>query len=178
MTDCEKERMHLANMDNEQHFRDLLDAANRNNASFYPIDPRGLAVFDFPMGPSSQELGVSANMASLKNRIEVLRTLADATDGLAVMNTNNLDSVMKRIADDLDLVLPAGVLLDELEAGWGLPSHQRARQETGNRRASAARLPRGDGRGIEQVESGRSGTGARVREDGECGAGELVADPS
>ena len=40
-------------------------------------------------------------MASLKNRIEVLRTMADATDGLAVMNTNNLDSVMKRIADDL-----------------------------------------------------------------------------
>jgi VWFA-related protein len=101
MTECERERMHLANMDNEQHFRDLLDAANRNNASFYPIDPRGLAVFDFPMGPSSKELGVSANMASLKNRIEVLRTLADATDGLAVMNTNNLDSVMKRIADDL-----------------------------------------------------------------------------
>ncbi len=101
MTDCEKERMHLANMDNEQHFRDLLDAANRNNASFYPIDPRGLAVFDFPMGPSSQELGVTANMASLKNRIEVLRTLADATDGLAVVNTNDLDKGMKRIADDL-----------------------------------------------------------------------------
>jgi VWFA-related protein len=101
MTDCERERMHLANMDNEQHFRDLLDAANRNNASFYPIDPRGLAVFDFPMGPSSKEPSISANMASLKNRIEVLRTMADATDGLAVMNTNNLDGVMKRIADDL-----------------------------------------------------------------------------
>ena len=116
MTDCEKERMHLANMDNEQHFRDLLDAANRNNASFYPIDPRGLAVFDFPMGPSSQELGVTANMASLKNRIEVLRTLADATDGLAVMNSNDLDKRNEADRRRSHLVLPAGVLLDQFEA--------------------------------------------------------------
>jgi hypothetical protein len=28
-----------------------MDVANRNNASFYPIDPRGLAVFDSDMGP-------------------------------------------------------------------------------------------------------------------------------
>ena len=94
--------MHLANMDNEQHFRDLLDVANRNNASFYPIDPRGLAVFDFPMGPSSnQSRGWRRTWRACKNRIEVLRTLADATDGLAVVNTNDLDKGLKRIADDL-----------------------------------------------------------------------------
>ena len=36
-------------LDDEQHFRDLLHEANRANASFYPIDPRGLAVFDEPI---------------------------------------------------------------------------------------------------------------------------------
>jgi hypothetical protein len=37
----------------------------------------------------------------LAGRIETLRTLAEATDGLAVVNTNNLDGGMKRIVDDL-----------------------------------------------------------------------------
>ena len=39
----------LALLDNEQQFRDLLQQANRANASFYPIDPRGLVVFDEPI---------------------------------------------------------------------------------------------------------------------------------
>ena len=47
---CESDRQMLANIDNEQDFRALLDDANGANASFYPIDPRGLAVFDEPIG--------------------------------------------------------------------------------------------------------------------------------
>ena len=46
---CDADRMRLANIDNDAQFRDLLDEANRANASFYPIDPRGLAVFDTPL---------------------------------------------------------------------------------------------------------------------------------
>jgi hypothetical protein len=46
---CDRDRMYLASIANEQYFRDLFDTANRNNASFYPIDPRGLAVFDSPI---------------------------------------------------------------------------------------------------------------------------------
>ena len=30
-----------------------MDEANFGNASFYPIDPRGLAVFDSPIGPEA-----------------------------------------------------------------------------------------------------------------------------
>ena len=37
----------------------------------------------------------------LKQRIEVMRTLADNTDGIAVVNSNDLDRGMKRISDDL-----------------------------------------------------------------------------
>ena len=43
---CDRDRMNLAQIDDESEFRQLLDEANRANASFYPIDPRGLAVFD------------------------------------------------------------------------------------------------------------------------------------
>jgi VWFA-related protein len=99
-TACDRERMHLAAIDNEDYFRDILDLANRNNASFYPIDPRGLAVFDYPIGPAAPP-PIHVDMASLSTRIETLRTLADNTDGLAVVNSNDLDRGLRRIADDL-----------------------------------------------------------------------------
>jgi hypothetical protein len=37
----------------------------------------------------------------LKQRIEVMRTMAENTDGLAVVNSNDLDRGMRRISDDL-----------------------------------------------------------------------------
>ncbi len=99
-TVCDKDRMYLASMDNDEYFREILDVANRNNASFYPIDPRGLAAFDAPLGPDAPEL-IRIDQAMLSKRIEVLRTLAENTDGIAVVNSNNLDAGMRRIADDL-----------------------------------------------------------------------------
>ena len=39
--------------------------------------------------------------AYLRNRLETLRTLAEATDGIAVLNNNDLDTGLKRISDDL-----------------------------------------------------------------------------
>ncbi|MGH9374255.1 MAG: VWA domain-containing protein, partial [Vicinamibacterales bacterium] len=101
-TECDRERMHLAAIDNDEYFRYLMDHANRNNASFYPIDPRGLAVFDFPMFPNSaSQPSMQVDMASLTTRIETLRTLAENTDGMAVVNSNDLDAGLRRIADDL-----------------------------------------------------------------------------
>src|SRR5262249_21473628 len=46
---CEIDRVNLAQIDDDQEFRDILDEANRANASFYPVDPRGLTVFDTPI---------------------------------------------------------------------------------------------------------------------------------
>src|SRR5213076_2149868 len=45
---CDMDRLQLSHLDNDRQFRDLLDLANRANASFYPIDPRGLTAFDTP----------------------------------------------------------------------------------------------------------------------------------
>jgi VWFA-related protein len=99
-TICDKDRMYLASLDNEDYFRQILDVANRNNASFYPIDPRGLAAFDSPMGPERPP-PIPVDLANLNRRIENLRTLAENTDGIAVVNTNDLDRGMRRVADDL-----------------------------------------------------------------------------
>ncbi len=98
--ECDVDRMRLAQADNEQYFRDIIDEANRANTSFYTIDPRGLAAADSPIGPERPP-PVMVDQARLRARLENMRTLAGATDGLAVLTSNDLDKGLKRISDDL-----------------------------------------------------------------------------
>ena len=90
-----------------QQFREILDEANRANASFYPIDPRGLAVFDTPMvrvdvpGPPPPMTPLPVDRAMLSARNNSLRTLAEATDGLAIVDSNDLAGGLRRVVADL-----------------------------------------------------------------------------
>jgi hypothetical protein len=99
-TECEKDRADLAMVDHAQTFRDLFGEANRANVSFYPIDPRGLPAFDTPVGPN-KPLSPVADHAQLVRRTESLHTLAINTDGIALVNSNDLRKQIRRIADDL-----------------------------------------------------------------------------
>ena len=103
--ECKIDRVRLAGIDNEQVARDIVQDANRANATFYTIDPRGLAVFDSPIHRDANEVGmppnVAADMAFLRRRHDALATLAAGTDGLALINSNDLDAGLARIADDL-----------------------------------------------------------------------------
>jgi hypothetical protein len=92
--------VYLSQLDNRRHFENIMDTANRANASFYTVDPRGLAVFDSPMGPEAPP-PVSVDMANLKHRLDTLRTLAENTDGIAAISNNDLDVSLRRISDDL-----------------------------------------------------------------------------
>src|SRR5436190_8590792 len=47
---CEMERRRLAMIDDDDRLRRIFDLANRANASFYPVDPRGLVPFDTSLG--------------------------------------------------------------------------------------------------------------------------------
>lgn len=97
---CDADRVRLADIDNDRFFRDLMDDANRANASFYTIDPRGLPVFDSPIGPEPPPpLAVDAHM--LRTRLDSMRVLASNTDGFAVLNSNDVDKGLRRISDDL-----------------------------------------------------------------------------
>jgi VWFA-related protein len=104
---CERDRMMLAMIDDEQYFRtDLLQEANRANASFYPIDPRGLVVFDEPIakpgtGGFQPMTPLTVDASRLRARLDSLRTLAENTDGLAIVDGNNLAGGMKRVVADL-----------------------------------------------------------------------------
>jgi VWFA-related protein len=99
--ECDAERLALSQLDNKRYFRDIFEEANRSNASFYPIDPRGLPTFDNPIGPDVPP-NIVDDSAMLRERLETLRTLALNTDGMAVLNNNDLDRGLRRIADDLN----------------------------------------------------------------------------
>jgi len=98
--DCDTDRQTLAGLDNAQDYRDLMDVANANNVSFYPVDARGLAAFDRDLS-ETPVLGPADEIRLVQTRVESLRTLADNTDGLAVVNTNDLDKGLQRIVDDM-----------------------------------------------------------------------------
>jgi len=99
-TECDRDRMNLAMMDNAQYFRDLFGEANRANVSFYPIDPRGLAAFDTAIGPDAPP-DIITDHAMLRGRGDTLRTLAVNTDGIALLDNNDLNRQLRRIAVDL-----------------------------------------------------------------------------
>ncbi|HET7695607.1 MAG TPA: VWA domain-containing protein [Vicinamibacterales bacterium] len=87
---CAAEFQRLALMDFEPRFRELLQAAKRDNVSFYTITPGGLQA---PPDRSSTR--------AMQSAYDDLRSLADETDGIAVTGTNDLNAGFKRIADDL-----------------------------------------------------------------------------
>jgi VWFA-related protein len=107
---CESDRYQLSELNDEQRIRTIFDEANRANVSFYPIDPRGLVVFDEQIVPAAGVgFGPAANPtvplaednARLVARNTSLRMLAEATDGLAIVGSNDIEKGFKRITDDL-----------------------------------------------------------------------------
>ncbi len=103
---CNNELIRLTSLDSARRLRDLLTQANRANVSVYPVTPSGLAVFDTPIServrPADRNISLlSRDLNRVRNRVEGLRTLAENTDGLAIVNTNDLAAGMRRIVDDV-----------------------------------------------------------------------------
>jgi VWFA-related protein len=103
---CATELARLASLDNAQRFRNFLTQANRANVSVYTVAPSGNAVFDTPINqqirsanPAVASLAVDMNR--VRSRVESLQTLAENTDGLAIVKTNDVAGGMKRIVDDV-----------------------------------------------------------------------------
>jgi VWFA-related protein len=99
-TVCDQDRVMLSGIDDDRRFRDIMDEANRANASFYPIEPRGLPVFDNDIGPNPPPT-ISDDFTMLQGRHDTLLTIANNTDGMAVINSNDIDSGLKRVVSDL-----------------------------------------------------------------------------
>ena len=91
MTACDQDRQALADLDLARDFKLILQDANRANVTFYPIDPAGPRAIT----------GGAAGWAINAGQPEILRTMATATDGIAIVGTTDLDARLRRIVDDL-----------------------------------------------------------------------------
>ena len=83
---CDQKRIKLAGEDHQAEFQRLLDLSNRQNATFYSVDLRGLVATVSARAPLGQEM---------------LKTLSSATDGVAVVDTNDLVAGMRRALEDM-----------------------------------------------------------------------------
>ena len=72
---------------------DLARAANRANASFHTVDPRGLVA----SAGLSYEVPLMAWNAHLSQTQFTMRFLAELTGGVAIVNTNNFGEGLRRI---------------------------------------------------------------------------------
>jgi VWFA-related protein len=95
---CERLRIQLAQEDHQRDFLTLLQRANRANVSFYPVDARGLLVFDQPV---NFDLSPSDDQAILRRRHDALRDMAAQTDGYAVLNTGHVAEGLQKIFRDV-----------------------------------------------------------------------------
>ena len=95
---CEQLRVELAQLDNEREFLTLLQRANRANVSFYPVDARGLVVFDQPI---NYDLLPSEDQALLRHRWDYLRDMAAQTDGQAILDQGDLSRAFQKVFRDL-----------------------------------------------------------------------------
>lgn len=89
---CEVDRFGLSELNNEDRFLRLMQGANRANVSVYPIGPGGF----------------SENYSVLAPRRRSLQTMADVTDGLAILQPHQMDRGFRRIVDDLSSYYLAG----------------------------------------------------------------------
>ena len=97
---CQADRVALANLDDTDRLLRSSERANRVNVTFYPVGAQGLAVFDSDIGPEPPP-PPAQDAANLRNRQNGLRLLADMTDGVAIVNTNNIAPLLKRVVDDM-----------------------------------------------------------------------------
>jgi VWFA-related protein len=92
----------FAQSDVYSRLRDVFQDANRNNASIYSLDPRGLTPFQFDIddvqgGPPPS---FATDARSLQATQDTLRVLAEETDGRAIVNRNTLAEGLAQIARD------------------------------------------------------------------------------
>ena len=86
-----------SDIDMLRELQDVFDACNRNNTSIYALDPRGLSAGEFDV---SNNISMRTSQQYLNSSMDALRTLAENTDGRAIVNRNDLGAAMKQIVRD------------------------------------------------------------------------------
>jgi VWFA-related protein len=108
MSACNSELLRLAQLDDRMRMLEIFKHANQRNVTFYPVNPEGLVVFDTPINEAPVLTGSDPSVNTLvwetrrtQERSGNLRALASNTDGIAVVDTNDLSKGLQRVTDDL-----------------------------------------------------------------------------
>ena len=82
--------------------REVIESANRNNTSFYSLDPRGLAPFEYGFDdlPSGPPPSFATDSRALRMTQDTLRSLSEETDGKAIVNRNTLEQGLTQVVRD------------------------------------------------------------------------------
>jgi VWFA-related protein len=81
----------------ERRMREVFTAANRNNASIYTVDPRGLTGSEFGI---DENVGPRQDNSTLRWSQSSLRWLAEETDGRAIVSTNDMTPGLNQMVQD------------------------------------------------------------------------------
>ncbi len=84
-------------LDVQNELQRVFDSANRSNTAIYAVDPRGLSTGEFDI---QDNVGMRTSQESLRQTQNTLRTLADETDGRAIINRNDLAKGMQQLVRD------------------------------------------------------------------------------
>ncbi len=84
-------------LDVQSELQSVFDAANRSNTAIYAVDPRGLSTGEFDI---QDNIGMRTSQESLRQTQNTLRTLADETDGRAIINRNDLGKGLLQLVRD------------------------------------------------------------------------------
>ena len=88
----------FADLEIMRDLRYVFNAANRGNTAIYAVDPRGLAVSEFDL--SQPSIGIRTDAQALRMTIDTLRTLAEETDGRAIVNQNEVGPGLRQMVRD------------------------------------------------------------------------------
>jgi VWFA-related protein len=102
---CDTLRMHTAQSETRNLFRQIIGEANRANASFYTVDAARLRA-----GPQRRiTTGGLDTLVESRQRdhepfgsaLDTIRTFGEATGGLAIVDSNDLRGGLQNVVDDL-----------------------------------------------------------------------------
>lgn len=96
-TVAEERKQFFDSADMQHELQQVYSAANRANTAIYTLDPRGLAVFEFDLG---ENVGPGFDRQALQDTQDTLRTIADETDGRAIVNRNDLEGGLRQVVRD------------------------------------------------------------------------------
>ena len=96
-TVAEERKQFFDSADMQHELQQVYSAANRANTAIYTLDPRGLAVFEFDLG---ENVGTGFDRQALQATQDTLRTIAEETDGRAIVNRNDLEGGLRQVVRD------------------------------------------------------------------------------